>query len=75
MNKRVDIVFGHIICLLSRLYVDFKQCEQMLSSLHYHHINVVRSFVCEVSVLGIKEGIRAAACVRQISHGPHSITL
>ena len=46
-------------------YVDFKQCEQMLSSLHYHHIDVERSFVCEViSVLGIKEGIRAAAMRR-----------
>ena len=61
------------LCLLSKLYVDFKQREQMLSSLHYHHIDVMRSFVCEVSVLGIKEGIRAAVCVRQISHGPHTI--
>ena len=62
------------LCLLSKLYVDFKQREQMLSSLHYHHIDVERSFVCEVSVLGIKDGIRAAAFVRQISHEPRSIT-
>ena len=61
------------LCLLSKLYVDFKQREQMLSSLHYHHIDVMRSFVCEVSVLGIKDGIRAAAFVRQISHEPRSI--
>ena len=63
------------LCLLSKLYVDFKQREQMLSSLHYHHINVVRSFVCEVSVLGIKDGIRAAAFVRQISHETRSIAV